>query len=159
MNTKFLFSHKFQKPGFILLLLGLVLGGYYIFVDSEPEWLRIPVFALLNDELFKPLSHLTFINDYVLDEAASILIILGGSWFGFSKEKTEDEFIAKLRLESLLIAIRSYYFILLLTVIFIYGTSFFYVMIFSMFIPLLIFIVRFRFILYQTRKSSEWAID
>ena len=72
---------------------------------------------------------------------------------GFSKEKREDEFIAKLRLSSLLWAVWVNYVLLLFAFLFVYGTSFLTVMIYNMFTVLIIFIVRFNYILYKNAKS------
>ena len=72
---------------------------------------------------------------------------------GFSKEKQEDEFIAEVRLNSLLWAVAVNYILLLLAFIFVYGTPFLQVMIYNMFTILVIFIARFHYILYKNCKT------
>jgi len=74
----------------------------------------------------------------------------------FSKEKNEDEFIAEIRLSSLLWAVCVSYTLLLVAFLFVYGSPFFEVMIYNMFTVLIIFIVRFNYILYKnTRTVSD----
>ena len=69
------------------------------------------------------------------------------------EEKTEDEFISRLRLESLVWATYVNYIILALSIIFIYDEVFFWVMILNMFTILLFFLLRFNWILSRTKKQ------
>jgi hypothetical protein len=73
---------------------------------------------------------------------------------GFSKEKNEDEYIANLRLSSLMWAVWVNYALLLLSFIFVYGMGFLHVMIYNMFTVLIIFIGRFNLILFKNKMIS-----
>ena len=73
---------------------------------------------------------------------------------GFSKEKNEDEYIANLRLSSLMWAVWVNYVLLLLCFIFVYGMGFLHVMIYNMFTVLIIFIGRFNLILFKNKMIS-----
>ena len=73
----------------------------------------------------------------------------------YTKEKIEDEFIFKLRNDSLVWAIILNYVVLLLTVIFIYEGNFFTVLVYNMFTPLIFFIIRFNFLKYKSRSHEE----
>ncbi|MEO6730880.1 MAG: hypothetical protein ABIN01_06660 [Ferruginibacter sp.] len=81
-----------------------------------------------------------------------IVFIIGGLLVGFSKEKKEDEFIANLRLSSLLWAVCVNYVLLFLAFVFVYGMGFFTVMAYNLFTVLLIFISRFNYIVYKNTK-------
>jgi uncharacterized membrane protein len=83
------------------------------------------------------------------------LFIVGAMFVGFAKEKSEDEFIAKLRLSSLLWAVWVNYILLFLSFVFVYGMSFLSVMLYNMFTVLIIFIIRFNYILYKTSKMAS----
>jgi hypothetical protein len=72
---------------------------------------------------------------------------------GFSKEKREDEFIEKIRLSSLLWAVWVNYGLLTLGFLFFFNMAFIYVMVYNMFTVLIIFIVRFNYILYKNNKT------
>ena len=74
---------------------------------------------------------------------------------GFSKEKNEDEFISEIRLSSLLWAVWVSYMLLLIAFLLIYGSPFLEVMVYNMFTILIIFIVRFNFILYKNAKTVQ----
>ena len=84
-----------------------------------------------------------------------IFIIIGALFAACSKEKIEDEFIAQTRLESLLWATYINYSLLLFAMIFLYGMEFYTVLIFNMFTHLLIFLLRFNYILYKNNKAIQ----
>jgi hypothetical protein len=81
------------------------------------------------------------------------LFILGGLLVSFSRERVEDEFIEKLRLSSWMWAVGLNYILLLFAFLFVYGTAFLSVMMHSMFSVLIIFILRFNFILLQNKRQ------
>jgi hypothetical protein len=142
MKTNYLLPHKYKNLGWILFLGGILLGIF------------LQVFNFGED----PLIDFYFISDFgfdYLDEIISILIILGGLLVGFTKEKTEDEFIYKLRNDSLVWAIILNYSILLITVIFIYEMNFFTVLVYNMFTPLIFFIIRFNFLKLKSGNYEE----
>ena len=95
-------------------------------------------------------------NDNFTNELAGILIIVGGIFVAFSKEKKEDEYIAKIRLESLLWATYVTFAIQILCLLFFYGLTYLNSMIINMFTLLIVFIVRYNFIIYRSKfKSNE----
>jgi Ca2+-dependent lipid-binding protein len=81
------------------------------------------------------------------------MLILGLAFVAFSRERSEDEFIARIRLESLLRATYLNYGILLLTIVFMYGSAFFMVLVFNMFTILVFFIVHFNLALAKARRN------
>ncbi|GAB3699375.1 hypothetical protein GCM10027592_25390 [Spirosoma flavus] len=84
------------------------------------------------------------------DELAGIGIIMGLMLIAFSREKVEDEMISQLRLEALQWSVYVNYFILAIAMLTIYDSAFFDVMIYNMFTVLLVFIVRFRWLIFGT---------
>ena len=67
----------------------------------------------------------------------------------------EDEFIMKLRLESLVWAVYVNYAILILTILFVYELHFFSILVFNMFTLLIFFAIRFNLLL--KRANTEEA--
>jgi len=96
-----------------------------------------------------------FIEHNITDELICISIIVGAILVTCSKEKNEDEFITKIRLESLIGAMYINYAIMLLCIIFIYGLPFLNIMLYNMFALLIIFLIRFNYVLYKTKKLAE----
>ncbi|WP_282136334.1 hypothetical protein [Seonamhaeicola maritimus] len=157
MQTNYLLPNKYKTSGWIILLIGLISGTYIWFTDYESDYLTIKVFSILSDDQIFDSSREIFkiIENSIVDELAALAIIIGGIIVGFSKEKIEDEFIYKLRKDSLVWAIIFNYVVLALTIIFVYNFSFFHILVFNMFTPLLFFIIRFNFLKHKTRSHEE----
>lgn len=114
--------------------------------------LNVKVFAFFSGYFVEKSQNFSFINDNISNEIIGVLLIVGALFVGFSREKKEDEFIANLRLSSLLWAVYVNYILLLLSLLFVYGTAFLTVMMYNMFTVLIIFIVRFNYVLYKNSK-------
>lgn len=155
MTTPFLLAHKYKTLGWILLILGLLGGIYLLFNDLESDLLKVPVFSIFNEPIIGEKGSFHIIENSIFDELTSILIIIGGLIVGFTKEKIEDEYIAKLRTESLIWAIVFNYAVLFLGIVFVYGLSFFQVLVFNMFTPLFFFIIRFNFLKLKSNSDEE----
>ncbi|TYB74336.1 hypothetical protein [Bizionia myxarmorum] len=158
MKTNFLLPHKFKVFGWVLLILGLILGILLYATDFEPNIFTTNVLSVYNgDSLFTGRDEGWFkiIENGIIDELSALAIILGGLLVGFTKEKVEDEFIYKLRTESLVWAIIVNYTVLALAIIFVYDMLFFNMMIFNMFTPLFIFIIRFNFLKLKSSTHDE----
>jgi hypothetical protein len=92
-------------------------------------------------------------------DIGGILVILGLLLIAFSKEKVEDERINTLRLESLLWAVYINTIFLILAIIFLYGEAFLQVMTYNICTPLILFIARFNYVMYQDRKNLKSEIQ
>lgn len=116
--------------------------------------LNTKTFAFFSNEFFGAQVRFGLVEVDLLPTIIGVCFILGGLFVAFSKVKNEDEYISELRLSSLLWAVYVNYALLLITFIFIYNMSFLMVMMYNMFTILIIFIIRFHFILYNTSKQG-----
>ena len=155
MKTKLLFPNWLKKIGWILLIPSTILGIAILFFDVKFDFLKLKVFAIYSDPLLGKDTVMGFDKVNLTDTIAGILFLLGAIFVAFSKEKHEDEFIAKTRLESLVWATYINYAILIFCFLFIYEMAFLYVLVFNMFTILIFFILRFYYILYKTNKSLK----
>jgi len=157
MKTNYLLPNKYKTIGWILFVLGIIIGIFLFFSDYESNALTIKVMSIHNDDaIFREENgFFKIIENSILDELAALAIIIGGLFVGFTKEKVEDEFIYKLRKDSLVWAIIFNYTILIFTIIFIYNFTFFDVLVFNMFTPLLFFIFRFNFLKHKSLNYEE----
>ena len=158
MHTRFLFPHRFKKVGWVFLIIGIISGLIPAIYENQLPKLHLKVFAIYNSDF--PFGHLTKHWFTIIDhdpwfEIISIFLIIGAIFVACSKEKTEDEFIARIRFESLLWATYINYFLLLFCILFIYGTVFFTVMIYSLFTLLIIFTFRFKYLLFRSSRSLK----
>lgn len=155
MKSRFLLHHKYKPLGWFLLILGLVLGIVLMLNDYEyPNW-ELNVFPLIGEKDIFSNPPFEWNKNNISDEIASLLLIIGGILVSFSKTKDEDEYISKIRMESLIWATYVNYGILILAIIFVFDLSFFTVLIVNMFTVLLFFIVRFHYMLYKSKRVIE----
>ena len=157
MKLNFLFPNKFKSIGWFTLIPSAIIGLLILIYEYEPSFLDFNVPAIFVDELFS-VNRKTFrmVANNILNEILGVLIIISTFLVAFSKEKSEDEYISKIRFESLAWAVYFNYAILILTVLFIYDFAFLWVMVFNMFTVLLFFIVRFNWQISKLKKSASY---
>ncbi|MCR9014050.1 hypothetical protein [Aquiflexum gelatinilyticum] len=145
MLTKILLPHKFQMIGWILffpLAILLVLNGFY---DYEINWLTWNNFRsgdILNSS-----------NENFTNEISIVGTFLSLFFIAFSKEKQEDEYIQKIRLDSLLIAFYVYGLLTVFGTLVFYSVGYLEFMGFNMFSIQLVFIIRFRWVMYRQQET------
>ena len=157
MKTNYLLPHKYKNLGWVLFIVGLVIGSIVAFKGYEIKILNINVLSIYDEGGFLggEEGFFNIIENSIFDELGALLIIIGGLLVGFTKEKVEDEFIYKLRNDSLVWAIIFNYIVLAFAVIFVYDFTFFHVLVFNMFTPLLFFVFRFNFLKFKNRAYEE----
>ena len=154
MKSRLLFSHKYKPLGWVLFLAGLIFGVFLMINDFDYFNLEIKVFPLIGESgVFSVNRSLEWSINNISDELAAIFIIIGGILVSFSKTKDEDEYIGKIRMESLIWATYVNYGILILAILFVFDMSFFSVLIYNMFTVLLFFMLRFHYVLYKSKRS------
>jgi hypothetical protein len=146
MKTRFLFPHKWRVTGLILFIIGFITfvidQGYFFDVIS---WLhKHPIITGIDMQV-------------IFDDFEYLTVIIGLLLIGFSKEKLEDEQIAQLRLDSLQWAIYVNYGIFIICIIFINGGAFLSVVAYSIVTPIIFFIIRFRWKIYQLNRALKLA--
>jgi phosphatidylglycerophosphate synthase len=156
MKTHFLFPNKYKKFGWILFVPSL-LAGLILFISGIDfgNYFKMNVFAIYSDQFLSGTKFLTIIENGVLDEIIIVLIIVGAILISFSKTKNEDEFISKIRYESLVWATYLNFMLMIIATLVIYGFAYFNVLLANVFAMLLFFIIRFHFMIYKLNKSSN----
>jgi len=156
MKTNYLFPYRFKRIGWFLFVPGIILGIIFLMDQSNFKFLNVTVFSLAHHTLFGGSTEFfTFFKTNIFDEIIGLLLLIGALLIAFSKEKSEDEFISKIRLESLVWATYINYSILILTIIFIYDMAFFWVLVFNMFTILIFFIIRFNWVIYKSKNQIQ----
>jgi hypothetical protein len=153
MSNKLLLPHKYKSVGWIILTLATIAGLVLLISDLEVFPVKAPVFAFFNEDLLNNGESFKVIHTNVTPTIVGILFLAGALLVSFSSEKREDEFIARLRQSSLLWAVLLNYVLLIVCFAFVYGFSFLNVMIYNMFTVLVLFIIRFNYILYRSSKD------
>lgn len=153
MKFNYLFPHYLKRVGFVLLALGVVALLYSFLISNTPDFMDFNVYALIRQRFLSPVEFFSVVETNFLDELIAGLLILGLGLISFSREKVEDEFIAKTRLESLVWATYLNYGVLLLSVLFVYEMAFFMVMIVNMFTILIFFVIRFNWVMSKSKRQ------
>ena len=155
MHNKLLLPNRFKKLGWCILILFVVskvAGNYGL---SPYEDFHFKVFAFVNEGFLEKTEYFKMIpmpGTEINRTLYGVMIILSLLLIGFSKEKIEDEFITNLRLSALIWAVWINSIFLALMFIFTYDAFFLLVMQFNIPLILLIYIVRFQYLIYKNTK-------
>lgn len=145
MLTKILLPHRYQLLGWILFLLLAVLLSVENYLSFSFSWLDFEY--VQEDGLFgNPKENFT-------NEFALIGIFISLFLIALCREKEEDEYIQKLRLNSLLMASYVNTLILMLGKKFFYCFGYLEFMVYNIFAIQLIFIDRFSWVLFKQQNS------
>jgi hypothetical protein len=143
--------------GWFILIPSAILGLVALIFEYEPSFLdfNLPAIFIEDLNLFSDKRLFGIVNNNILNEILGILTIISSLFVAFSKEKLEDEYISKIRLESLVWAVYVNYGVLLFAFLFIFDFTFLWVMLFNMFTVLLFFIIRFNWQISKLKKSAH----
>ena len=159
---KYLFDHRFKKPSSWIFYLTIPVALFFLFTDQYENLLKTRVFSLFPSDVLVTGPGMenefgnkgfVWIENGVLDEILTIVIIVTGILSSFSKEKVEDELISRIRMESLALSLYINYGLLILSNLFIYEFAYFYAMVIHLFTILLFFNLILNFRLYKHYKS------
>ena len=154
MITKLLFPNRYKRVGWIIFIPTTIFGLILLFSNSTFGFPGSKVFTIYSDPLSTKgpiIFGLTYGN--YLHTIVGVLFLIGAILVAFSKLKQEDEFIAKVRHESLVWATYVNYAVLIFCFLFFFFMEFYMVMVFNMFTILIFFIIRFHYILYKSKRS------
>lgn len=149
MISKFLLPHKFKIIGWIILVPSFILG--VLWVAGIKYKVISPVFAIWADNG----EYFTIIYKNIFNEIVAVPLLLSLMFVSFAREKFEDEYLTKIRLESLTWSIFVNSTLLLLAWLIVFREGFYNIMIYNMFTVLILFIVRFYSILYKNKKQLK----
>jgi cytochrome bd-type quinol oxidase subunit 2 len=160
MKTKFLLPVKFKTIGWILLGIAILLSLWINVIGDIPFLAQAKILCVYYSgfpfEQNPADGHFFQYHQTNLQlDIIGILAIVGCLFVAFARLRTEDEYISKIRLESLVWATYVNFILLIIAIIAVYGIDFLDVMIYNMITILVLFIIRFHFILYRMRKIKE----
>jgi hypothetical protein len=158
MLSNSLLPYKYRKIGWLILIPSFLLGISFAlggFNDFEPKCLDVKMVSILfSDSGSNAGKFFSLVQVNLTNTIISTFIIVGALLVAFTKEKNENESIARIRLAALLWAVIVNYILLLTAIILIYGDHFLSVLIYSMFTPILLFIIRYNYVLRKYLKSA-----
>ncbi len=145
MRSKLLLPHRFKWIGIILFIPFFVLGLLNRYADFKIVALN---FYREDGDIFTPFQNLT-------DELSLTGSIISLLMIAFAREKQEDEFINHTRLESWQWAVLINFVLLIIATWVFYDEAYIDVMMYNLLTPLIIFIIRFNWVLSKIKRSEE----
>ena len=146
MKPKYLFPYRSRFLGLGLILLHIPVRAIWEMIYPDIDEHKIPT---------APQDAVLFSNTHLFFIASSLLVLAGLFLIAFSKEKIEDEQISQLRLDSLRWAIYLNYLLLILSMVFTTGIDFIDMLRIDLWVPLVFFIIRFRWVLFRLNRSLK----
>jgi hypothetical protein len=153
-----LFPYRYKKISGLVFYLTTLVGAIIYFTDFEFDSnfvVKIP--ALIYDPIIGNKNGI-WIENGILDELITIVLIISGIIHSFSKEKMEDEYISSIRLQALTWSIYVNYSLVLIATLTIFGIDYLHVMIIHLFSLIILFNIRFQLKLrtyYKTGTDEE----
>ena len=156
MKTIRLLPHRYKTIGWIILIPSVIMGAIALtgVAASSDMSINGHTFAFISGGLLEDNVYFSVIRTDLLATILGVLVTTGSLLVAFSREKQEDESIASLRLSSFQWAVLVSYTILLLCFLTIFGLPFLTAMSFNMFTVILLFIIRFNYLLYKSKHSD-----
>lgn len=150
-TNRFLLPTSFKAIGWLISIPTALILLIYLF--SNP-WDAAPPqpFRFFSEAWSKVLD--IFSGDTIIVSICMVLLMVGLLFIAFSKEKIEDEYILKLRGDSLIWAVIANAFLLIIASILIYGGWFLYVSFLNLYTLLVLFIIKFKFALNHLKKIT-----
>ncbi len=151
-TNRYLLPTSFKAIGWLISIPSAVMLFIYLF--SNP-WDASPPqpFMFFNEAWVKVLE--IFGGSQIVAAVCMVLLIVGLLFIAFSKEKIEDEYIVKLRGDSLIWATIANSILLIVASVLIYDGWFLYVSFFNLYTLLVLFIIKFRFALNRFEKTES----
>jgi hypothetical protein len=155
MNNIPLLSNRFKKVGWVLLGITILFVIVDSIFDINVEVFNFNVFSVFSSVGLGDGSWFEVSVQDVRYTVLSCLFIGGGLVLMFSKEKSEDEFTQSLRMNALLWSVLVHFILLIIAFLTIYGLAFISVVAYNMYTLLVIFILRFYYLLYKNGLLSS----
>lgn len=141
MKHYFLLPYGFKWAGWLLLLSSLLLGGWIVAMDFDPQ----------SSELLSSLQlEGTLLNNY-----AVIGLWLGAIFVGCSKERVEDEMITRIRLNALMIGFYLQAIFIIIATFVCNSLDYLEVMLYNLVTYPLIFVVIYRWMLRSALRGMS----
>lgn len=145
MKSKLLLPHRYKWVGLFFFIPFSLLGVLFLYADFTIDALQFTVMHT---------DGINASNDNFTDELALTGVIISLIMMAFAREKEEDEFIHLTRLECWQWSVIINFTLLVLATWLLYDFAFLNVMIYNMLSILVIFIVRFQWLVHRNKKAA-----
>lgn len=163
MKKSYLLPRSFKKVGMVLAVCCLIWFVVNCLTDEAVDF-NFKTFALIGDIPFSnsseniPQSSSLFFK--IVETSFSmtifpVLMLTALVFIAFSRNKTEDEYIMKIREQSFVWAVLVGYVIIALLTLLVFGFEYLIVMLYDIYIFLILFICKFHYEIYRLKKTMR----
>ncbi|EGN57908.1 hypothetical protein Premu_2554 [Hallella multisaccharivorax DSM 17128] len=156
MKQHYLLPNRCAAIGWCIFIPMLILGILQLcgtsFIDDDSVSFRTLNIGI---ELFSANHIISWTRTGMLNEITICLLLVSLYMIAFASERQEDEYIEHLRLSSLVWALRVQTILVIISTWFVFGITYLVLMEVFMISTLIIFIVRFRYLLYRSRRHNN----
>lgn len=149
MKASNLLPFRVKRLGWIILVPAIILGIMVMYFEFEIDGFSIEI------PYVKTFLANGVHNNNLTDELVSIILIVALALIAFSEEKQEDEWVTTVRLESLQWSVYANYILLILAIVLVYDMHFFEALVYNMYTILILFILRFNYVLRVKFNSNK----
>lgn len=142
MDANYLFPASWRKAGWYVTIPFFVIGIFLLIGGNIFDYNKMP-------------SLMKFMDWDYLDEITAVSLIIGLVLIGFSRERDEDECIAAIRTRALIWSVYAGYALTIGGTLFIYGLAYLTFMCVNMFSILILFVLRYQWLIHSFRKESH----
>jgi len=142
MKNSMLLPYRFKKIGWAIFVPTLLLGIFVALQEFDTTSSAKMIEHLIDDQ--------PWFNNLLI-----IGILCGNLFITCSREKVEDEMIARIRLDALLFALYANTAIIAVAALATYGLAFVDIMIYNLFTLPLLFLVILRYQLWRLKKTTQ----
>lgn len=153
MRKYYLLPHRYERIGWVMFLVSVLIIIAAYFLDVLPPMGDTTVFTLLPS--YGRLHGFLTQNDSWWDEIGFVMLYVSLYFISMSSLKKEDEMTLSIRLRSLVWALTTTTILLVVVELFVYGFGFLYVMMFQGIFIFLVYILRFKYMIYKMKKENN----
>lgn len=150
----YLFPAYFKKVGVIMFIPFAVL-----LIGSLTPWELMDVngkmFAIRSTGFMEKTEYFTWVDTSITFNLGLIGVLISLLFAAFARERIEDEFVTKIREQSLVWAVMVNYGLILLVFLFIFGYDVIYCIFANTYTLLILFIIKFNVAMHRSRKIQE----
>lgn len=150
-TNRYLLPTCFKVIGWLISVPSALILLIYLFCKP---WDAVPptIFPSLFEKQLWGYVLDIFAGDPIYTSVCMVLLMVGLLFIAFSKEKIEDEYITKLRGDSLIWAVIVNSGLIMIASVLVYGGWFLYVSFFNLYTLPILFIIKFKFALNNFKK-------
>lgn len=149
----YLLPNNVRFAGIFFIMLAIITGFIRFHLGIKPHLLDMKPFAFYSTYLED--KYLQFIGNNMSEELVSLSLLIGLFCIAFSADRVENETKQRIRTKALYITLYVEAVFGILAILFTFGFAFLYIMIANLFIPLLIFILVFRILLFNEKRKNK----